>query len=188
MMNKEIIINDRKVSYNLRKSRRSKNMKITIHCDGNCVVSAPQWISNSSIEKFIFEKARWIIEKIEAFQESGIGKNKLLHQRSKIEYKQNKEVAFNLVKEKLENFNAFYDFSYGRISIRNQKTRWGSCSKSGNLNFNYKLIFLPEKLADYIIVHELCHLKEFNHSRRFWNLVAKTFPDWREIKREMRKM
>jgi len=163
-------------------------MKITIRCDGDCIVSAPRWINNSSIERFIFEKSKWIVEKIEAFKKSGIGKNRLLHKRSKIEYKQNKKQALDLIKEKLENFNAFYDFSYGRISIRNQRTRWGSCSKKGNLNFNYKIIFLPEKLADYIVVHELCHIREFNHSRRFWDLVAKTFPDYREIVRELRKM
>lgn len=163
-------------------------MKIIIHCDGNCVVSAPRWISNSSIERFVFEKAQWIIEKVEAFKKSGNGENKLLRNRSQKEYKENKKQAFELIKEKLEDFNAFYGFSYGGISIRNQRTRWGSCSKSGNLNFNYKLIFLPPKMADYIVVHELCHLEEFNHSRDFWNLVSKTFPDWREIKKELRRM
>jgi hypothetical protein len=163
-------------------------MRITVQCDGNCIVSAPRWISNSSVEKFVFEKSKWIIEKIEDFKKSGIGKNKLLHRRSKIEYEQNKKQAFNLIKEKLENFNDFYNFSYSRISIRNQRTRWGSCSKKGNLNFNYKLIFLPEKLADYIVVHELCHIQEFNHSRNFWNLVAKTFPDYKSIVKELKKL
>jgi len=163
-------------------------MKITIRCDGNCFVSAPRWISNSSIERFVFEKSKWIIEKIEAFQKSETGKNKLLHKHSKIEYKQNKKQALVLIKEKLENFSAFYNLSYGRISIRNQRTRWGSCSKKGNLNFNYKIIFLPEKLADYIVVHELCHIQELNHSKKFWDLVSKTFPDYREIVRELRKI
>lgn len=187
-MQKKILIGDKNIEYNLRKTRRSKNMKITIRCDGNCIVSAPRWISNSSIERFVFEKSKWIIEKIEAFKKSGIGKDRLLHKHNKIEYKQNKKQALDLIKEKLENFNAFYNLSYGGISIRNQRTRWGSCSKKGNLNFNYKIIFLPEKLADYIIVHELCHIQEFNHSRKFWGLVAKTFPDYREIVRELRKI
>ena len=73
-----------------------------------------------------------------------------------------------------------------KINIKNQKTRWGSCTKSKNLNLNYKIIFLPKKHQDYIIVHEMCHLKEFNHSHKFWSLVSKTLPDYLEIKVELR--
>lgn len=188
LMNKEFIVNNQKISYNLRRSRRSRNVRITIHCDGSCNVSAPRWASNSSIERFVFEKAQWIIEKVNAFRKSGNGKNKLLRNRSKKEYLGNKERARELIEDRLNYFNNFYNFDFKNISIRNQRTRWGSCSKSGNLNFNYKLVFLPEKMADYIIIHELCHLEEFNHSKNFWNLVAKMFPDWREARRELRKM
>ena len=85
-------------------------------------------------------------------------------------------------------FNQIYGFQYNKINIRNQKTRWGSCSKKGNLNFNYKIALLPEKYADYIVVHELCHLKEFNHSRSFWNLVARTIPDFRERKKRIKNI
>ncbi|MFH0969337.1 MAG: M48 family metallopeptidase [Patescibacteria group bacterium] len=113
---------------------------------------------------------------------------KFFKRRSRKEYLKNKERARIFVKEKLEYFNQFYNFNWQRISIRNQKRRWGSCSQKGNLNFNYKIIFLPEKCAGYIIVHELCHLKEFNHSRRFWELVVKTLPDYREIRKELRKL
>ena len=76
---------------------------------------------------------------------------------------------------------------FNKINIKNQKTRWGSCSKKGNLNFNYKIALLPQHLADYIIVHELCHLGEFNHSRSFWNLVAKVFPEYLGIRNELRR-
>jgi predicted metal-dependent hydrolase len=101
-------------------------------------------------------------------------------------YIKHKETARELATRKVSYFNEFYKHRYNKIHIRNQKTRWGSCSKQGNLNFNYKILFLPEKASDYIIVHELCHLKEFNHSPKFWNLVAKKFPDYREIKRALR--
>ncbi len=161
-MKKEISVGGKNIFYNLRKSKRSRNVRIIIHCDGSCNVSAPRWASNSSIEKFVFEKARWIIEKIDAFRKSGNGRNKLLGNRSKKEYLENKEKARKLIRERLYYFNSFYNFNFKNVSIRNQRTRWGSCSKSGNLNFNYKLIFLSEKMADYIIVHELCHLKEFS--------------------------
>ena len=100
-----------------------------------------------------------------------------------LKYKKDAEI---LVKQRLEYFNQFYNYKWGRVTIRNQKTRWGSCSKKGNLNFNYKIALLTPNQADYIIVHELCHLKEFNHSVRFWNLVAETVPDYREVRNSLR--
>jgi hypothetical protein len=106
---------------------------------------------------------------------------------TKKDYNNHKDQALVLVKKKLEHFNQFYGFKFNRISIKNQKTRWGSCSKKGNLNFNYKIFLLPEKLADYIIVHELCHLQEFNHSQKFWNLVGVTTPDYLSLRNELKK-
>jgi hypothetical protein len=100
----------------------------------------------------------------------------------------NKERARVFVKEKIVKLNTRYNFTYNHISIKNQKTRWGSCSKKGNLNFNYKIVTLPEHLAEYIIVHELCHLGEFNHSQKFWDLVARTVPDYKKKRNELRKI
>ncbi|PIP23438.1 MAG: hypothetical protein COX90_01110 [Candidatus Nealsonbacteria bacterium CG_4_10_14_0_2_um_filter_38_17] len=70
--------------------------------------------------------------------------------------------------------------------MKNQKTRWGSCFKKGNPNFNYKIALLSQRLADYIVVHELCHLGELNHSQKSWNLVAKAVPDYPEIRDELK--
>lgn len=106
--------------------------------------------------------------------------------RSRVEFWANKELARTLVKERIKFFNHHYKFTVNRISIRNQRSRWGSCSKKGNLNFNYRLVLLPPEVADYIIVHELCHLGEFNHSKKFWELVAKTIPDYKQIRKELR--
>lgn len=102
-------------------------------------------------------------------------------------YLENKNKALEIVKERIEYLNAFYNYKWNKISVKNQKTRWGSCSRRGNLNFNYKIALLPQKSSDYIIVHELCHLGEFNHSQKFWDLVAKTVPDYKETRRDLRK-
>lgn len=75
--------------------------------------------------------------------------------------------------------------SYGKVTIRNQKTRWGSCSAKGNLSFNLKLMMYEKRVIDYVIIHELCHRKEMNHSKRFWNLVENYMPDYRVFKKQL---
>ena len=92
-----------------------------------------------------------------------------------------REQARRFVESRIKYYNSFYNFKINRIAIKNQGTRWGSCSSKGNLNFNYKIIYLRPALADYLIVHELCHLQEFNHSKRFKDLVSKTIPDYVNI-------
>ena len=98
-----------------------------------------------------------------------------------------REQARRFVENRLSYFNKFYNFEINHVSIKNTSTRWGSCSSMGNLNFNYKIIYLRPQLADYLIVHELCHLGELNHSKRFWELVAKTIPDYVNINKELRR-
>ena len=93
-----------------------------------------------------------------------------------------------MVQARVAIFSEIYGVEVGRISIRNQGTRWGSCSKAGNLNFNYRLALIDPDLADYVIVHEICHLLEFNHSAAFWSLVAKTIPDYRVRRRTLKSI
>jgi predicted metal-dependent hydrolase len=78
------------------------------------------------------------------------------------------------------------NFSFKQVRIRNQKTRWGSCSAGGNISLNYKLMKYRKEIIDYVIIHELCHLKEMNHSKRFWKLVEEIVPDYKNIKKELR--
>ena len=101
-------------------------------------------------------------------------------------YKKLKHHAAAFVKEKIAEINKLYNFSFNRVCVKNHKSRWGSCSRKGNLSFNYRIALLPPRLADYIIVHELCHLTEFNHSSKFWALVAKTFPEHKAQRKELR--
>ena len=96
-----------------------------------------------------------------------------------------REKARERVHERLIYWNTFYNFTYNRVAIRDQRTRWGSCSTKQNLNFNYRILFLPEHLIDYIIVHELCHLKVFSHGKAFWSEMACAIPDYEERRREL---
>ncbi|HDH07765.1 MAG TPA: M48 family peptidase [Candidatus Moranbacteria bacterium] len=158
-------------------------MRLSIYCDGNLVATRPQGLSENSVERFIIQKANWILSKLEHFKKF---KGNFFFRNNKAEYLKHKEEARKFIGNRIEHFNNFYNFQFNRINIRNQKTRWGSCSKKGNLNFNYKVALLPARIADYIIVHELCHLKEFNHSKEFWDLVSRTAPDHRDIRKELR--
>lgn len=101
-------------------------------------------------------------------------------------YLAHKEAARELVHARLTHFNQFYNFEYNRVAIRNQRRCWGSCTSLKNLNFSYRLLFLPPELADYIIVHELCHLQELNHSKNFWALVEQTLPEYKSHKKHLR--
>lgn len=102
-----------------------------------------------------------------------------------------KQSERNMIKEMFKKKADYYcnimGVTYGRISIRNQKTRWGSCSSLGNLNFNYRLFFMPDELMDYVIVHELCHRIHMNHSKQFWDEVEKYYPEYRKAQNILRK-
>ena len=97
-----------------------------------------------------------------------------------------KEKARAYIRQRVDYFNQTYQFPFNRLAIRNQRSLWGSCSAKRNLNFNYRLVFLPQPLSDYIIVHELCHLQDLNHSPQFWSLVSQTIPDYRQLKKQLR--
>jgi hypothetical protein len=148
------------------------------------VVTAPRNISENVIEQFIIKKSQWIIDKLEYFKNIP---GQVFAGAVKKDYRVFKGQALILAQKRIEYFNKIYGLKFNKISIKNQKTRWGSCSIKGNLNFNYKIALLPERLADYIIVHELCHLKEFNHSPKFWSLVFKMVPDYLEARKELKK-
>ena len=178
-MIKKLKVDNFEFEYILRKSNRSKNITIRIG-SSKVSVSAPTRLSQIYIDDFLKAKIDWIYKHLSENPNIVSTENKLKM------YKANKVLALDFVKSRLEYFNSFYNFRIGVIKIKNQTTLWGSCSKNGNLNFNYKIAFLPQELSDYIIVHELCHLKEFNHSKSFWELVALAIPDFKKCIRLLR--
>jgi len=194
-MQKKITIEDEVLNYTLRKSRRARRVRLTVRLDGSVTLTSPLGASEQHAERFLREKAAWVLSKIRFFgkfldAENPIFKNLARH-RGRRDYLKFKEEARALITRRLaelsQNPAHGYGFAYRAIAIKNQKTCWGSCSRRGNLNFNYKILFLPPAVQDYIIVHELCHLREFNHSPRFWALVARAVPDHVALRRALRR-
>lgn len=184
-MNRTIALGTATYDYTLRKSLRARRLRVSVSSGGVLAVSAPLWVSGRFIERFLQAHAEWIERAVERFRNIGVHP---LSRGGKREYAKYKEAARVLAESRLAYFNRGYDFRYGTISIRNQKTRWGSCSRQRNLSFNYRIALLPPALADYVILHELCHVGMFNHSAQFWSLVAETMPDYRERRRALRRL
>lgn len=185
-MRREIQLRNENISYKVRQSHRARCLRITIHPGGELSATLPRGMNYKKLENFLRQKADWILRKINLARKRR--PSLLLLKASRREYLARKNEALALAKNKVEQFGATYNLHPAKISIRNQKTRWGSCSRKGNLNFNYKIVHLPEKYLNYIVVHELCHLKEFNHSKRFWSLVEKTTPDYKSMRQEIKNL
>ncbi len=177
---RSILICDKNVKYTLKRNKNQKNIILKIR-SGELIISTSRYALIYVIEKLITEKKDWIIANINKTKI----KNNITIDNNVLNYI--KKANLELIKKKLEYFNDYYGFEYNKVNIRQQKTRWGSCSSNKNLNFNIKIICLPKKLQDYIVVHELCHLKEMNHSQDFWNLVEKKIPNQKELRKELKK-
>ena len=180
---RKININGKDIEYTLKKVKGSRSVRLAVYQDGRFVVTAPKWYPLYTINNFIEEKAQWIFDKVKDVDFDLLNEKK---EAEKADYKKSVKLARVVIKSRLEFFNRYYKFSYKRVAIKNQRTCWGSCSQDANLNFNYNIINLPEEVRDYVIVHELCHLKELNHSSDFWRLVAQTVPNYRELRRELK--
>jgi len=183
-MRRKTVLCDREVEYTVKKSTRARRLRVAVYCDASVVVTVPVDFGEHKIEKFLKEKAGWVLDKLDYFLR--LGKTVRIG-GGRRDYKKYREQAREFVIKKIEKMNEIYNFSFKKIFIKNHKTRWGSCSKKKNLNFNYKIIFLPERLAEYIVVHEMCHLQEFNHSQKFWNLVSRAVPNYKEMTKQIKK-
>ena len=167
------------IEYRTVRSRR-KTIALVLLPGGSLEVRCPLWTSNQQIRSFVESKRLWI-EKQRARQTPA--EPVLTAQQLAELTRQTRE----LVTGRAAYFAPIVGVEYGRISIRKQKTRWGSCSGKGNLNFNCLLALVPREVLDYIVVHELCHRKEMNHSPRFWALVEKILPEYDICRKWLKK-
>lgn len=169
------------MTYTLKRSFRAKYMRLTVKPGGFLVVTMPTKASKRDLHSFLQRHARWIERSIVRMR--SITALPVTGRRAYLEHK---EAARTSITARVMYWNRFYAFSHGRIAIKNTKRIWGSCSQKGNLNFSFGVHFLPPELADYIVVHELCHLREHNHGRKFWDLVAQTLPDYIDRRTKLR--
>lgn len=165
-----------------------KTVAIQVNADLTVTVRVPRHTSRKDIERIISEKEPWIrkhIEQIRAKKEAyeAMETSHLTDE----EIRELADKARKYILERVAYFAEHMGVTYGRITIRNQKTRWGSCSSKGNLNFNCLLMLTPAEIIDYVVVHELCHRKEMNHSGAFWNEVEKVLLDYREAVRWLKE-
>lgn len=155
----------------IRSGRRS--LALQMKPDGTLVVRAPRLLSRRRIEVFLREHEDWIRERRQKLADAPRVEKLSLQELEAL-----KERARRLIPDRVARFAPMVGVSVGRVSIRSQHSRWGSCSSKGNLNFNCLLLLAPEYALDYVVVHELCHRLEMNHSPRFWALVEHVLPDY----------
>lgn len=168
-------------NYSVRQSARARSMRLDVHPDGAVVVVVPHSISSGAIAKFVERHRLWIERAVARTRDREV----IYIKRSDIP--RLKREAYNIANQLAAAYGARYGYHYAKISIRAQRARWGSCSSAGNLSFNYKIAALPRQLAEYIVVHEICHLGAFDHSPRFWQLVAQEVPDHRALRSRLRR-
>jgi predicted metal-dependent hydrolase len=160
-------------------------MRLAVRRDGSVTLTLPTRVPLGAGEAFVQRLASWALSRIAILERTPVHPVSLY---GRAEYLEHREHARLLIASRLAVFAPVLGVSYGRVSIRAERTCWGSCSRSGNLNFNYKILFLPAHLQDYVIVHELAHLRELSHSARFWAVVGSVLPSFCLLRRELRGM
>ncbi len=167
-----------------------KTMSLEVKQDGKVIVRTPMRCGRARVERFVREKQDWIIrvqQEMEQKVKEREERKENLPQWTREDYEHHQRLAGEVLQQRAAYFAQRMGVDYGRISVRDQKTRWGSCSAKGNLNFNWRLILAPEQVLDYVVVHELAHRREMNHSKRFWALVEAVLPDYQSRRRWLKE-
>ena len=168
-----------KLTYRLIRSER-KTISLQITQEGELVVRAPMRMSRYEIERFVQSKRGWVEKHLQSREPD-------VQKMSRAEFDTLVHRALEVIPQVVARFAPVVGVTYGRITIRNQRTRWGSCSSDGNLNFNCLLMRTPDDVLEYVVVHELCHRKEMNHSPKFWAEVERVLPNYEESKRWLKE-
>lgn len=157
-----------------------KTLSVEVKPEG-VIVRVPMAATDRDIDRFLRRHKAWIDEHLERVrQETAASDRKKL---SVQELEELKQKARELIPERVAYYAELIGVTYGRITIRCQRTRWGSCGAKGDLNFNCLLMLMPPEILDSVVVHELCHRKEMNHSEKFYGELLRVFPDYRRCEK-----
>ncbi len=179
-----LIVEEMTIPYEIIRSKR-KTYGINIAPGGKVSVRIPLRGSEKFAISFAESKKNWIASCVLKLRNIPIQKEKTpSEKRLEAIYR---KAAREYFPKRVSHYAHMLGVTYGKISIRDQKTRWGSCSSEGNLSFNWRLILAPPDVLDYVVIHELCHRKEMNHSKEFWALVESLMPDYKECRIWLRK-
>lgn len=185
----DMVSGSSKFEYEIIRSNR-RTIAITVLRDSKVLVKAPMRYPLEELEKLVDSKERWILEKqsvVRIKQHNHAEAKKLaagMLNQNGITYR---ETARNAIVPRVVFYAKLMQVHFNGIRIKEQKSRWGSCSSKGNLNFNWRLVLMPQEVLDYVVVHELCHLRHMNHSREFWAYVEEIMPDYRRWKKWLKE-
>ena len=158
-------------------SARAKRLRITVKQGGHVRVTIPKGMPHKFAEDFLLSKKQLVLKHIDKVK---------LYDYATLPEVENKIQASAFLQKRLAKLAKYFGYTYNKVTFRNQKTRWGSCSGDNNINLNYKIFLLPPKLQDYILLHELVHTEIKNHSKDFWHLLYSIFQNAKECRQELR--
>ena len=172
------------LEYELIRTKR-KTLALYVRQDGRIEVRAPLRTSKAYIDGFVMKKQDWITSAQNKLSERNSAKKVIrMTQQEEAKYKKQAKAFLN---QKCQTFAEQMGLRHGSVKVNGAKTRWGSCNRKGDINFTYRLLFAPEELIDYVVVHELAHTKEMNHSVNFWAIVEQIMPDYKTRRKKLRE-
>lgn len=169
----------------IRSARKSLGLEVR---DANTVLARiPTRVSDRELKAFVENHRSWILEKTEVMAEREEKRKSTPAPPPELLSKTDRMKIQLKIGKRVRHYCEAMGVTVGYVTVKNQKTRWGSCSAKGNVNFNYQLAFLPDELLDYVVIHELAHRRHMNHSRAFWAEVEKYCPDYLERREQLKE-
>ena len=172
------------MEYQLIRSRR-KTLAICVNVQGEVIVRAPMRMSMAKIQAFLDEKEEWIHRTQEKQQKISAQRKDIVLTADQI--RQVKQLVKEDLIQRCKTYEPLLGVKCNALKVNSAKSHWGSCNSKGTINFTYRLWFAPESLRDYVVVHELAHLIEMNHSERFWKHVERVLPDYKQRRRQLKE-
>lgn len=175
------------IPYTIKKSRR-RTWSLSLEPDKTLLLKLPLSVSYFDAEQLFYTKERWILKKYRELEnaQERLPKSDLTQPQRKALEARYRQAAKDYFPARVAYYEQIIGVDHTSITIRDQKTRWGSCSGRGGLNFNWRLMLAPPRVLDYVVVHELCHRIEMNHSAAFWHAVEMVLPDYKELRKWLR--